>query len=143
MCKSVTMTLQVGTDVDPLAVKAAKDNAALNSVGDRLVALQCSPSVQVFLLPLLPLLTCSYSPAYSSSSSYFYSTSSSDPASCISSSWFSSSSFPLHCPPSSCCCSGGQLLHALSARASDLNKMGVTHTHVHDLWLKSEAWPVD
>ena len=44
-CKSVT--LQVGTDVDPLAVKAAKDNAALNSVGDRLVALQCSPSVQV------------------------------------------------------------------------------------------------
>ncbi|KAL0045978.1 hypothetical protein WJX82_010281 [Trebouxia sp. C0006] len=36
----------VGTDVDPLAVKAAKDNAALNSVGDRLVALQCSPSVQ-------------------------------------------------------------------------------------------------
>lgn len=139
------MTLQVGTDVDPLAVRAAKDNAALNSVGDRLVALQCSPSVQVFLLPLLPLLTCSYSPAYSSSSSCFSSTSSSDPAfsSCISSSWFSSSSFPLHCPPSSCCCSGGQLLHALSARASDLNKMGVTHTHVHDLWLKSEAWPVD
>ena len=41
------MTLQVGTDVDPLAVKAAKDNAALNSVGDRLIALQCSPSVEV------------------------------------------------------------------------------------------------
>ncbi|KAL0041082.1 hypothetical protein WJX77_004370 [Trebouxia sp. C0004] len=36
----------VGTDVDPLAVKAAKDNAALNSVGDRLIALQCSASVQ-------------------------------------------------------------------------------------------------
>ncbi|KAL0043426.1 hypothetical protein WJX79_004460 [Trebouxia sp. C0005] len=36
----------VGTDVDPLAVKAAKDNAALNSVRDRLTALQCSPSVQ-------------------------------------------------------------------------------------------------
>lgn len=36
----------VGTDVDPLAVKAAQDNAALNSVSDRLTALHCLPSVQ-------------------------------------------------------------------------------------------------
>ncbi|DBA73420.1 TPA: hypothetical protein ACH3X1_011458 [Trebouxia sp. C0004] len=99
----------VGTDVDPLAVKAAKDNAALNSVGDRLIALQCSASVQVFLLSLSPLLTCSCSPACCSSSS----------------SSSSSSSVPLRCPPSSCCCSGGQLLHALLARASNLSKMGV------------------
>ena len=70
MCKSVMMTLQVGTDVDPLAVKAAKDNAALNSVRDRLTALQCSPSVQVFLLSLSPLLTWSHPPAYASSSSF-------------------------------------------------------------------------
>lgn len=39
--------VQVGTDVDPLAVKAANDNAALNSVSNKLTALQCSPSVQV------------------------------------------------------------------------------------------------
>ena len=46
------MTLQVATDVDPLAVKAAQDNAALNSVVDRLITLQCSPSVQVSSSPL-------------------------------------------------------------------------------------------
>lgn len=36
----------VGTDIDPLAVKAANDNARLNGVGHRLTTVQCSPSVQ-------------------------------------------------------------------------------------------------
>lgn len=89
-CKRVT--LQVGTDVDPLAVKAAQDNAALNSVGDRLTTLQCSPSVQVFI-SLLPLLTWSYAPDYSSSSSCPSSSDFSDPASSIYS--FSFSPFAL------------------------------------------------
>ena len=42
-----TPNLQVGTDVDALAVKAALDNAELNSVGSRFTGIQCSSSIQV------------------------------------------------------------------------------------------------
>lgn len=41
------LLLQAGTDVDPLAVKAAMDNAKLNGVDASLTAVQCSPSLQV------------------------------------------------------------------------------------------------
>lgn len=36
----------VGTDVDPLAVKAARGNAELNAVSSRFTAVQCSSSIQ-------------------------------------------------------------------------------------------------
>lgn len=41
--------MQVGTDVDALAIKAALDNAKLNGVDSNFTALQCSASVQVRL----------------------------------------------------------------------------------------------
>ena len=43
------LILQVGTDVDALAVKAARDNAELNAVSSRFMAVQCSSSIQVSL----------------------------------------------------------------------------------------------
>ena len=39
-----TPTHQVGTDIDPLAVRAAQQNAALNGVQARLTALRCDPT---------------------------------------------------------------------------------------------------
>lgn len=39
--------VQVGTDVDALAVKAAQDNAELNSVAGGFAGVQCSSSIQV------------------------------------------------------------------------------------------------
>jgi ribosomal protein L11 methylase PrmA len=38
--------LQAGTDVEPLAVKATRANAALNGVGDRLAVYQCAGGCQ-------------------------------------------------------------------------------------------------
>ncbi len=39
------ISLQVGTDVDPLSLKASARNAALNGVSDRFAALLCSASI--------------------------------------------------------------------------------------------------
>ena len=56
-----TLHLQIGTDVDALAVKAARDNADLNSVGDRFTGIQCSSSIQVHTLTTCR--SCGVSPA--------------------------------------------------------------------------------
>lgn len=39
--------VQAGTDVDPLTVKAARDNAKLNGVDSRLTVVQCEASLHV------------------------------------------------------------------------------------------------
>lgn len=59
-CNTLLLCLQVGTDVDVLAVKAARDNAELNAVSNRFTAVQCSSSIQVALAGSCFLLMSSH-----------------------------------------------------------------------------------